>query len=99
MVVRKKGLPLLEAFEVINVIGKGFVIDAILGAPAFLFGLKKIDVDQLFQVMGYGRLSEIKAFGDRRTLSPVGILPDVFQHLDAIGVAEGFTHALQSSGV
>jgi hypothetical protein len=86
----------LEAFEVIDVIRKGFLIDAILGTPAFFFGLKEVDVDQLFQVMGYGRLGEVKAFSDGCTLGPIGILPDIFQHLYAIRVAEGFTHALQS---
>jgi hypothetical protein len=61
----------LEAFEVIDVIRKGFLVDAILGTPAFFFGLQKVDVDQLFEVMGYGRLGEIKAFGDRGALGPL----------------------------
>jgi hypothetical protein len=92
---KKKDL-FLEALEEIDVIHKCFVVYLIPGAAAFFFGMQKMHIDQLFQMVGYGGLGQLETFGDRIALGPLGVLPDVFQHLDAIGIAEGFAHALQS---
>jgi hypothetical protein len=95
---KKKGL-FLEAFEVIDIIRKCFVVDPIPGAAAFFFRLQKIYFDQLFQMVRDGGLGEVKAFGDRGALGPFGVLPDIFQHLDPVGIAQGFAHALQSFAI
>ena len=90
---------MLEALEVVDVVGEGLVVDLVFCAAAFFFAMKEVDVYELFQVVGYGGLGEVEAFGDGGALGPFGVLPDVFEHFYAVGVTEGFAHALQSFGV
>lgn|SRR5579859_2845364 len=58
--------------------------------------MEEVDVHELFQVVGYGRLGEVEALRDGGTLGPFRVIPDVLEHLDAVGIPERLTHPFES---